>query len=67
MFGRKAVLKKRELEAAADHFTWEEREATQEKLDAINGAEAIIQCGTALETAAPMEMAAPTGEECNSV
>jgi hypothetical protein len=39
MFGREVVLKKRELEAAAGHFTWEEREAMQRKLDAIDAAE----------------------------
>ena len=27
MFGREVALKKRELEAAASHFTWEERAA----------------------------------------
>ncbi len=38
MFGREVALKKRELEAAAGHFTWEERKAMQRKLDAINAA-----------------------------
>jgi hypothetical protein len=32
------ALKKRELEAAAGHFTREEREAMQQKLDAISAA-----------------------------
>jgi hypothetical protein len=38
MFGCEVVLKKRELEAAAGHFTREEREAMQIKLDAIDAA-----------------------------
>jgi hypothetical protein len=40
MFGRKVALKKRGLEAAVGHFTWEERDAMQQKLDAINAAKA---------------------------
>ncbi len=39
MFGREVAPKKRELEAVAGHLTWEGREAMQQKLDAINGAE----------------------------
>jgi hypothetical protein len=35
MLGHKMALKKRELEAAASHFTQEERDAMQQKLDAI--------------------------------
>ncbi len=70
MFGRKVALKKRELEAAASHITWEERDAMQQKLDAINAAKAnaakgITQC--ALETAAAVDMAASSGEVCNDV
>ena len=38
MFGREVALKKRELEAAAGHFTWEERDAMQQKLDAMDSA-----------------------------
>jgi hypothetical protein len=55
MFGYMVALKKRKSEAAASHFTWEEREAMEQKVDAIdatevNAAEAITQC--ALEIAA---------------
>ncbi len=65
MFGCKVALKKRETEAAASHFTREEREAMQQKLDAMdaaeaNAAKAIAQY--ALESAAATEMAAGTGE-----
>ncbi len=67
MFRCEVAPKKRELEAAADHFTREEREAMGQKLDAIDAAKAITQCGTELETAAPGERAAPTGVECNAV
>ena len=70
MFGCDVVLKKRKLEAAASHSTREEREAMQQKLDAIDAAKAkaakaITQC--ALETAAAVEMAAGTGEVYNAV
>ncbi len=70
MFGCKVVLKKRELKAAASHFTQEEREAMQQKLDAMDAAKAdtakaITQCK--LETAAAVEMAAGTGEVDNAV
>jgi hypothetical protein len=70
MFGREVVLKKREIEAAASHFTWEKREAMRQKLDAIdaakaNAAKAITQC--ALETAAATEMVAGTGEVYTAV
>jgi hypothetical protein len=62
--------KKRELEAVAGHFTWEERDAMQQKLNAIDAsgadaAKAITQC--ALETAAASEMAASTGDVFNGV
>ncbi len=70
MFGCKVEPKKSELEAAASNFTWEERKAMQQKLDAMdaakaNTAKAITQC--ALETAAATKMAAATGEVCNAV
>ncbi len=70
MFGRKVALKKRELEAAASHFTWEERVAMQQNLDAMDAseadaAEAITRCS--LETASATEMAAATGEVYNAV
>ncbi len=70
MFGCKVVLKRRKMEAAASHFTWEEREVMQHKLDAMDATKAdatkaIAQC--ALETAAATEMAAGTGEVHNAV
>jgi hypothetical protein len=34
------MQKKRELEAAASHFTWEKRHVMQQKLDAIIATEA---------------------------
>ena len=36
-YGCEVALKKRELEAAADFMTWEERKAWREKLDALDG------------------------------
>ncbi len=58
MFGREVTLKKREMEAAASHFNWEESKAMQQKFDAMdaakaNAAKAIAQC--VLETAAAAE------------
>ena len=35
-YGREVALKKRELEAAADHFNWEERDELRKKWDAID-------------------------------
>jgi hypothetical protein len=35
-YGRKMALKKRALEAAADNFSWEERDAMQQKWDAMD-------------------------------
>jgi hypothetical protein len=40
-YGRKMTLKKRELEAAVDNFSWEERDAMQQKWDAMDAEEAI--------------------------
>jgi hypothetical protein len=70
MFGRTVALKKMEMEAAASRFPWEEREAMQQKLDAMDAdkadaAKAIAQC--ALETSAAAEMAAGTGEVYTAV
>ena len=38
MFGRKVALKKRELEAAADHFSREERAAMIQKFEEMDAA-----------------------------
>ena len=54
MFGREVALKKRELEAAAGHFTWEEREATQRKLDAINAAKSATSKEAMQSSADPL-------------
>ena len=35
-YGREVALKKRELEAAADHFNWEERDKLRKKWDAMD-------------------------------
>jgi hypothetical protein len=35
-YGRKMALKKRELEAAADNFSWEERDAMRQKFDVMD-------------------------------
>ncbi len=39
-YGRKMALKKRELEAAADNFSREERDAMQQKWDAMDAMDA---------------------------
>jgi hypothetical protein len=39
-YGREMVLKKRELEAAADNFSWEERDAMRQKWDAMDAMDA---------------------------
>jgi hypothetical protein len=39
MYGREVALKKREMDAAAHKITREEREALQQKLDAMDAAE----------------------------
>jgi hypothetical protein len=54
MFGREVVMKKRELEAAAGHFTWEEREAMQRKLDAIDAAESAASKEAMQSSADPL-------------
>jgi hypothetical protein len=54
MFGREVALEKRELEAAAGHFTWEEREATQRKLDAINAAKSATSKEAMQSSADPL-------------
>ena len=36
MFGHKVALKKREPDAAAGHFTWEEGDVMWQKLDAMD-------------------------------
>ncbi len=40
-YGRKLALKKRELEAAADHFSREERDTMRQKLDVMDAKDAI--------------------------
>jgi hypothetical protein len=40
-YGHELALKKRELEAAADHFSWEEQDAMRQKLDAMAAKETI--------------------------
>ncbi len=40
-YGRKIALKKRELEAAANSMTWEERNTWRQRLDELDGEDAI--------------------------
>jgi hypothetical protein len=54
MFGCVVALKMRELEAAAGHFTWEEREATQRKLDAIDAAKSATSKEAMRSSADPL-------------
>jgi hypothetical protein len=62
-YGRKMVLKKRELEAAADNFSQEERDALQQKWDAMDAEEAI----TLLEEELQAEMTESTEGETGAV
>ena len=47
MFGRDVALKKRELEAAANHFTREERAAMRRKLEEMDDAEDAAEAAAA--------------------
>ena len=49
-FGREVALKKRELEAAVDHFNWEERDKLQKKWDAMDAEDAVIGHGNEIHT-----------------
>ena len=60
MFGREVALKKRELEAAASHFTREERAAMRRKLEAMDEAEDTAAAVAAEE---PMQQPADTATE----
>ncbi len=63
MFGREVALKKRELEAAASHFTQEERAAMRRKLEAIDEAK-----DAAVAAEEPMQQSADTArdDECDA-
>ncbi len=60
MFGREVALKKRELEAAASHFTREERAAMRRKLEAMDEAE---DAAAAVAAEEPMQQPADTATE----
>ncbi len=60
MFGCEVALKKRELEAAASHFTQEERAAMCRKLEAMDEAE---DAAAAVAAKKPMQQPADTATE----
>ena len=62
MFGREVALKKRELEAAANHFTREERAAMRRKLEEMDDAEDAAEVAAAAVEAIMEELSAAGNE-----
>ncbi len=61
-YGCEVALKKRELEAAADFMTWEERKAWREKLDALDG-EGKAMSSRDMDTAAGVTTSSDVGDK----
>ena len=68
-YGREVALKKRELEAAADHFNQEERDKLQKKWDALDAedAEDAEEAITSLQEELQAEVTESTDGECAAV
>jgi hypothetical protein len=68
-YGREVALKKRELEAAADHFNREERDKLQKKWDAMDAedAEDAEEAITSLQEELQAEVTESTDGECAAV
>jgi hypothetical protein len=56
------LLKKRELEAAADCMTWEERNVWQQKLDALDAEDKAMSSHN-IDTAAGVTASSAEGDE----
>ncbi len=63
MFGREVVLKKRELEAAANHFTQEERAAMSRKSKEMDNAEDAAEVAAAAVVEDIIEELSASGNE----
>ncbi len=65
-YGREIALRKRELEAAANSMTWEERNTWQQRLDELDGEDAI-EATVSLEAKTAAAVTASTDGEVGAV